>query len=117
MNNELKTFIIDFCKEQKIKNIDLSVLNSEAFVDLDLDIVDIDIDLFMTDFFKRFCIDYSEFDWNNYGGYPYGGSFFYLIIRTFFSYKKMWVKKLCRKLYTPTFKISYLEKAILNKKM
>ena len=35
---ELKSFILDFCKRNKIKNIDLSSLNVETSIDLDLNI-------------------------------------------------------------------------------
>lgn len=83
---ELKLFIIDFCKKNKIKNVDLNSLNIETCIDLDLNIFDIDIDLFLTEFINRFKVDYSSFNWNKYG-YP-KGSVLVGIIRIFFGYKR-----------------------------
>ena len=104
---ELKNFIEDFILKNHIKNVDLSGLNLNMSVDLDLNLFDLDMDLFIADFVKAFGIDYSNFDWKNYG-YPDGG-FVILFVRSYFNYKSNWVKQLAHKLYKPKIKVSDLQ--------
>lgn len=109
---ELKLFILDFCKRNKIKNIDLTDLNIETSIDLDLNIFDIDIDLFMTEFVERFKIDYSTFNWNKYG-YP-KGSTLVGVLRILFGYKRKWVKRIATIIYKPKFFVENLQNAIIT---
>lgn len=106
----LKDFIIDFCKENKIKRIDLDNININTSLDLDLNIFDDDMDLFITEFVNRFKIDYSNFSWEKYG-YP-TSSVLVGIIRGIFGYKSKWVKRVTNFLYMPKLKVQDLQKAI-----
>ncbi|HVI49019.1 MAG TPA: DUF1493 family protein [Chitinophaga sp.] len=107
---ELKDFIIDFCKKNKIKRTDLDNLNLDTSLDLDLNIFDDDMDLFLTEFVNRFKIDYSNFSWEKYG-YP-TSSALVGIIKGIFGYRKKWVKRVANFLYTPKLKVQELQKAI-----
>lgn len=113
MNNlhpKLKSFIVDYILVHKIKNVDLSDLNLNTSLDLDLNLFDLEIDLFLTEFIQTFNIDYSSFNWKNYG-YP-NGSYLILIIRSFFNYKTKWVKRLAHKLYRPKIRLLTLQHAM-----
>lgn len=102
---ELREFINSFCQQQKIGNIDLMNFDLESTVDLDLNIHDIDMDLFLSMFSDRFNVDLSKFSWKNYG-YP-EGSIIASILRFIFGYKK-WVKKISYKIYKPKLKVRQL---------
>lgn len=116
LSQELKNFIIFFCKEVKIKNIDVENINLDTSLDLDLNIFELDIDLFITDFSKKFDIDISTIEWGKKYDYPSGDdmSFLYYIFRSF-NYKRNWVKRTCRKLYKPKIYVRDLQNAIENK--
>lgn len=116
LSQELKDFIISFCKEVKIKNIDAENISLDTSLDLDLNIFDLDMDLFITDFSKRFHIDISTFEWGKEYDYPSGDDMG-LLYTTFrsFNYKKDWVKRTCRKLYKPKIYVRDLQSAIENK--
>lgn len=107
---ELKSFIENFIEKNKIKNVDLSKLDLNTSLDLDLNLFDLDMDLFMTDFVKKFNIDYKKFDWDKYS-YP-KGSYIILLVRSFLNYKLDWVKQLAHWLYKPKIKVDNLQQAI-----
>jgi hypothetical protein len=107
---ELKIFIETFIVTNNIKNVDLSNLNLNTSLDLDLNLFDLEIDMFLTDFVEMFKIDYSKFNWKNYG-YP-DGNFLVLFVRSFFNYKLKWVKQLAHFLYKPKISIDVLQQAI-----
>jgi hypothetical protein len=115
VSSELQIFIERFCKEVKIKNIQLKNLQADTSVDLDLNIFDLDMDLFISDFVKFFEIDYTGFSWKK-GGYP-SAPFSTALIRTFLDYKQDWVKALARRFYTPKVYISDLQMSIKTKKL
>lgn len=116
LSQELKDFIISFCKEMKIKNIDADNINLDTSLDLDLNIFELDMDLFMTDFSKQFDVDISTLHWGIKYIYPSGDDMglLYMIFRSF-NYKKDWVKRICRKLYKPKIYVRDLQNAIENK--
>ena len=70
---QLKDFIVSYCSKHKMREIDAASLALHTSIDLDLDIVDIEIDLFIDDFAAHFRIDTSKFTWYKYG-YPTGSS-------------------------------------------
>jgi hypothetical protein len=107
---QLKEFIVDYCTRYKIQKVDPAALNPDTSIDLDLDIVDIEIDLFIAEFSEKFHIDLSKFSWYKYG-YP-RGSASVTIIKTVFGYKSSWVKKLSGHLYKPKFRVSNLQEAV-----
>lgn len=113
---ELKGFIISFCRDMKIKNIDVESINLDTSLDLDLNIFDLDMDVFIADFTKRFGIDVSTFEWGKKYDYPSGKgmSLLYSILRSF-NYKKNWVKNVSRKLYKPKIFVRDIQKVIENK--
>ena len=82
---QLKEFIIDYCTRYKISKVDPGTLNLETSIDLDLDIADIEIDLFLAEFAETFRIDQSKFSWYKYG-YPTGSASVKLI-KAVFGYK------------------------------
>src|SRR5450432_4455581 len=100
---QLKEFIVDYCTRYKIQKVDASALNLDTSIDLDLDIVDIEIDLFIAEFAEQFHIDQSKFSWYKYG-YP-TGSASVNIIKAVFGYKSSWVKRLSNHLYQPKFRV------------
>jgi len=106
---QLKEFIIDYCTRYKISKVDPGTLNLETSIDLDLDIADIEIDLFLAEFAETFRIDQSKFSWYKYG-YP-KGSASVKVIRTLFGYNSNWVKSLSNKIYKPKFRVSNLQDA------
>ena len=106
----LKEFIVDYCKRYKIKKIDAASLSLDTSIDLDLDIFDIEIDLFLADFAEQFNIDQSKFTWYKYG-YP-KGSARVRIIKGMFGYKSTWVKQLAHYCYKPKFKVKHLQEAV-----
>jgi hypothetical protein len=107
---ELKAFIENFISVNNIKNVDLSNLNLNTSLDLDLNLFDLDMDLFITDFVKAFNIDYTKFNWKNYG-YP-DETFIISLVRSFLNYKSNWVKQLAHRLYKPKITVFTLQQAI-----
>jgi hypothetical protein len=112
---QLKEFIVDYCTRYKIRKVDAHALNLDTSIDLDLDIVDIEIDLFIAEFAETFRIDQSKFSWYKYG-YP-TGSASVKVIRSVFGYKSQWVKRLSNRLYKPKFKVSNLQDAVNTGKL
>lgn len=107
---ELKEFITGYCDRYKIQKVDPNALTVDTSIDLDLDIFDIEIDLFLAEFTDRFRIDDSKFTWYKYG-YP-KGSMGVEVIKTVFGYRNNWVKKVANKIYKPKFKVQNLQEAM-----
>ena len=107
---QLKEFIVDYCDKYKIQKVDPCSLGLETSVDLDLDIFDIEIDLFLAEFVDRFRIDNSKFTWYKYG-YPTGSAGVHLI-KTVFGYRSVWVRRISQKIYKPKFHVSNLQEAV-----
>ncbi|SDD26702.1 Protein of unknown function [Mucilaginibacter pineti] len=106
----LKEFIVDYCDRYKIRRVDPGTISLDTSIDLDLDIFDIEIDLFLSDFADHFRIDNSKFTWYKYG-YPKGSTRVRLI-KTVFGYNKPWVKRLANYCYKPKFKVHHLQEAV-----
>src|ERR1700761_6771420 len=104
INPRLKEFIVDYCAKYRIRDVDPRALSLDTSIDLDLDIVDIEIDLFIAEFAERFKIDQSKFSWYKYG-YP-TGSASVKVIKTVFGYKSSWVKQLSTKPYKTKVRVS-----------
>jgi hypothetical protein len=115
INPQLREFIVDYCTRYKIRKVDPRTLNLDTSIDLDLDIVDIEIDLFLAEFAEAFRIDLSKFSWYKYG-YP-TGSASVKVIRTVFGYKAQWVKRLSNRIYKPRFRVSNLQDAVVSGKL
>jgi hypothetical protein len=115
INPQLKEFIVDYCTKYKIRKVDPLTLCLDTSIDLDLDIVDIEIDLFLAEFAEKFRVDQSKFSWYKYG-YP-TGSASVNVIRTVFGYKARWVKRLSNRIYTPRFRVSNLQEAVKSGKL
>jgi hypothetical protein len=107
---ELKEFITGYCERYKIQKIDPDALTVDTSIDLDLDIFDIEIDLFLAEFADTFRIDNSKFTWYKYG-YP-KGSVSVDVIKSVFGYRYNWVKKVANKIYTPKFRVQSLQEAM-----
>ena len=107
---ELKEFITGYCDRYKIQKVDPDALTVDTSIDLDLDIFDIEIDLFLAEFTDKFCIDDSKFTWYKYG-YP-KGSMGVEVIKTVFGYRNNWVKKVANKIYKPKFRVQNLQEAM-----
>lgn len=107
---ELKEFITAYCERYKIQKVDPDDLTVDTSIDLDLDIFDIEIDLFLAEFTDTFRIDNSKFTWYKYG-YP-KGSVGVDVIKTVFGYRSNWVKKVASKIYKPKFKVQTLQEAM-----
>lgn len=107
---ELKDFIAGYCDRYKIRKVDPEALTVDTSIDLDLDIVDIEIDLFLAEFADTFRVDNSKFTWYKYG-YP-KGSMGVEMIRGVFGYRYNWVKKLANCIYKPKFKVANLQEAV-----
>lgn len=107
---ELKDFIIDYCTRYRIRKIDPHALNLDTSIDLDLDIVDIEMDLFIAEFAEQFRIDQSKFSWYKYG-YPTGSAGVNLI-KALFGYRARWVRQLSHRIYTPKFRVRNLQNAV-----
>ncbi|TSD67478.1 DUF1493 family protein [Inquilinus sp. KBS0705] len=112
---QLKDFIINYCTRYKVKPIDPDMLHPDTSIDLDLDIVDIEIELFLAEFAEHFKVDASKFSWYKYG-YP-KGSTRVRILKTLFGYKKPWVKQLAGYCYKPKFKVHTLQNALQTGKL
>ena len=106
---QLKEFIVDYCTRYKIQQVDAGDLCLDTSVDLDLDIFDIEIDLFLAEFAEQFCVDSSKFTWYKYG-YP-TGSASVKVMKTVFGYRP-WVKRLSQRIYKPKFKVRNLQEAV-----
>ena len=107
---ELKAFIEHYILVKKITNVDLSKLNLNKSLDLDLNLFDLDMDFFLMDFIEKFNIDDTNFNWKNYG-YP-RGTYTILLIRSFLNYKSNRVKQIAHLLYKPKISIYTLQEAI-----
>jgi len=107
---ELKEFITGYCDRYKIQKVNPDALTVDTSIDLDLDIFDIEIDLFLAEFADKFRIDDSKFTWYKYG-YP-KGSVGVDMIKTVFGYRYTWVKKVANKIYKPKFKVQNLQEAM-----
>jgi len=107
---ELKDFITGYCERYRILKIDPEALTVDTSIDLDLDIVDIEMDLFLAEFTNTFRIDDSRFTWYKYG-YP-KGSAAVEVMRKVFGYRALWVKKLANRLYKPKFRVYNLQQAM-----
>jgi len=107
---QLKEFIVDYCDKYKIQSVDPCALRLDTSIDLDLDIFDIEIDLFLAEFVEQFRIDNSKFTWYKYG-YP-EGSAAVRVLKTVFGYRAVWVKKLASRVYQPKFKVGNLQDAV-----
>jgi hypothetical protein len=112
---QLKEFIVDYCTRYKISAVDPGALNLDTSIDLDLDIADIEIDLFLAEFAETFRIDQSKFSWYKYG-YP-TGSASVRVIKAVFGYKSRWVKRLSNRIYKPKFRVSNLQDAVRTGKL
>jgi hypothetical protein len=112
---KLKAFIVDYCTRYKITEVDPRSLRLDTSIDLDLDIADIEIDLFLAEFAETFRIDQSKFSWYKYG-YP-TGSASVRVIKAVFGYKSTWVKRLSNRLYKPKFRVSHLQDAVRTGKL
>ena len=107
---ELKEFITGYCDRYKIRKVDPAALTVDTSIDLDLDIFDIEIDLFLAEFTDKFRIDNSKFTWYKYG-YP-KGSYTVDVLKTVFGYRALWVKRLANQVYKPKFKVQNLQEAM-----
>src|ERR1700744_4630529 len=107
---ELKEFIAGYCERYKIHKVDQETLTVDTSIDLDLDIVDIEIDLFLAEFTDTFSIDNSKFTWYKYG-YPKGSPAVDMI-KAVFGYRYTWVKKLAKQVYKPKFMVYNLQEAM-----
>jgi hypothetical protein len=112
INPQLKNFIVDYCNKYKVRSIDPDILDNDTSIDLDLDIVDIEIELFVAEFAEHFKVDDSKFSWYKYG-YP-KGSTRVRILKLMFGYKRPWVKQLASYCYKPKFKVHILQDALLT---
>jgi len=112
---QLKEFIVDYCTKYKIQRVDPGALYLDTSIDLDLDIFDIEIDLFLAEFTEAFRIDSSKFSWYKYG-YP-TGSATVKVIKTVFGYKATWVRTLSNRIYQPKFRIRNLQEAVKTGKL
>jgi len=115
INPQLKEFIVDYCSRYKIQEVDPCALNLDTSIDLDLDIFDIEIDLFLAEFVEKFRIDQSKFSWYKYG-YP-KGSASVKVIKTVFGYQSNWVKRLSNRIYKPKFRVRNLQDAVRTGKL
>ncbi|MBV9961779.1 MAG: DUF1493 family protein [Parafilimonas sp.] len=109
---ELKNFIENFCKDNKIK-IRIQPIELSTSLDLDLDMFDISMDLFLTKFIERFNIDYSKFNWKNHNGYPKDSTRISLL-RLLLGYKNNFSKKIILSFYKPKLFVGDLQIAIKN---
>lgn len=115
LSPQLKDFIVDYCRRYKVVPVDTSMIKADTSLDLDLDIYDIEIDLFLSEFAEHFKVDKSNFSWYKYG-YP-KGSTRVRMIKAMFGYKHKWVKKVTGYCYKPKFKVAVLQQAIDNGKL
>jgi hypothetical protein len=107
---ELKEFITGYCERYKIQKVDPDALTVNTSIDLDLDIFDIEIDLFLAEFTNTFRIDDSKFTWYKYG-YP-KGSYTVDMIKILFGYRSNWVKRVANRVYKPKFRVKNLQEAM-----
>lgn len=112
---QLKEFIVDYCSRYKIREVDPGTLCLDTSLDLDLDIADIEIDLFLAEFAEKFRVDQSKFSWYKYG-YP-TGSASVKVIRAVFGNTSPWVKRLSDRIYKPKFRVRNLQEAVRTGKL
>ena len=113
LSMELKDFIVSFCNEMKIRNINLDDICLNTSIDMDLNIFDSDMDVFLSDFIKRFNIDVSNFECGNRYLYPSGDDMglMYMVFRSL-DYRKEWVRRICKRLYKPKIFVRDFQRAI-----
>ncbi|TFF35347.1 DUF1493 family protein [Mucilaginibacter psychrotolerans] len=112
---QLRDFIIDYCRKYKVQRVNLDDLSPNTSIDLDLDIFDIEIDLFIDEFAEHFKIDASRFTWYKYG-YPTGSNKVNML-KMLFGYKRPWVKQLAERWYTPKLRVHTLQSALKTGKL
>ncbi len=110
LHPQLRDFIVEYCTKYKIRKVDPCAISLDTSIDLDLDIFDIEIDLFLAEFAEQFHVDQSKFNWYKYG-YP-RGSAGVNIIKAVFGYNKRWVQRLSGRIYKPKFRVSNLQDAM-----
>jgi hypothetical protein len=115
LHPQLKDFIIDYCRKYKVQRVDLDALSPNTSIDLDLDIFDIEIDLFIDEFAEHFKIDATRFTWYKYG-YPTGSAKVNML-KMVFGYKRRWVKQLAERWYTPKMRVHTLQSALQTGKL
>ena len=107
---ELKAFITGYCAKYKISAVDADKLTLDTSIDLDLDIFDIEIDLFLSEFAETFRLDQSKFSWYKYG-YPKGSARVGMV-KAVFGYRSRWVKRLAHRIYQPKFRVYNMQQAL-----
>jgi hypothetical protein len=107
---QLREFIVDYCTRYKIRRVDPRAISLDTSIDLDLNIFDIEIDLFLAEFAEQFRVDNTKFTWYKYG-YPTGSPGVGLI-KAVFGYESPWVKRLSHRIYKPKFRVSNLQDAV-----
>ena len=115
LHPDIRDFIADYCSKYKISPVNPEEISLHTSVDLDLDISNIEIELFLAEFAEYFKIDNSKFSWYKYG-YP-RGSVSVKLLRSVFGYKRRWVRHLSHQLYKPKYKVSNLQQAIKSGKL
>jgi hypothetical protein len=90
--------------------VDPNALTVDTSIDLDLDIFDIEMDLFLDEFIDTFRVDNSRFTWYKYG-YP-KGSVMVEMMKSVFGYRSTWVKRVANKIYKPKFRVYNLQQAV-----
>ncbi|MBK0378595.1 DUF1493 family protein [Mucilaginibacter segetis] len=115
INPQLKKFIVDYCDRYKVTRVDPDTITPHTSIDLDLDIFDIEIDLFLAEFAQHFNIDDSKFSWYKYG-YP-TGSARVRMLKLLFNYQRPWVKRVAVRCYKPKFRVSHLQDALNTGKL
>ena len=112
---ELKVFITGYCDRYKISRVMPDDLTLDTSIDLDLDIFDIEIDLFLAEFAETFRLDQSKFSWYKYG-YP-KGSATVVMVKALFGYRSAWVKRLAKRVYQPKFRVYNMQQALKSGKL
>lgn len=110
LHPQLKDFIVDYCRKYNVRCSDLDNLSPDTSVDLDLDIFDIEIDLFIDEFARHFRVDVSKFSWYKYG-YPTGSAKVNML-KSIFGYRHAWVKRLAERWYEPKLRVATLQQAL-----
>jgi hypothetical protein len=112
---ELKAFISDYCNKYKITPVEVTDLTLDTSIDLDLDIYDIEIDLFLSEFAETFRLDNSKFSWYKYG-YPRGSARVGMV-KAVFGYRSRWVKRFANRIYQPKFRVYNMQQALKTGKL
>ncbi len=115
LHPDIRNFIAGYCIKYKISPVAPDELTLDTSIDLDLDISDIEIELFLAEFSEHFNIDNSKFSWYKYG-YP-KGSVSVKLLRAVFGYRHRWVRQLSYRIYKPRYRISNLQQAVKTGKL